>query len=152
MSESQAKFLDQPQDADLLALYQLWVTKRGLRMMPSKADFDPAEFKTLVSGVVLMEVGPPGGPYTVRLVGEDIVNFFGRTTKGQPAGSLMRPEGQRCFMLLLEGVVRSRAPVFRAGRTHWSADKQYKQFEAVFLPLSDDDQIVNVILGAMKFF
>lgn len=151
VSEPPARFLDEPQDPDLAALYRLWATKRGLRLMPSKADFDPAEFKTLLSAVVLMEAGPPGGPYIVRLVGEGIVDFFGRTTKGQPAGSLMRPEGYRAFMLLLDSVVNSRAPVVRAGRTYWSADKPHKRFEALFLPLSNDDTVVNMILGAMKF-
>lgn len=113
MNEPPAKSLDLPRDPDLLALYRLWIAKRGLRLMPSKSDFDPAEFKRLLAGVVLMEAGPPGGPYIVRLVGESIVDFFGRTTKGQPAGSMMRPEGYRAFMQLLDGVVESRAPVWR---------------------------------------
>ncbi len=98
-----------------------------------------------------MEAGPPGGPYLVRLVGENIVDFFGRTTKGTPAGSLARPNGYRALMVLLDSVVNSRAPIFRAGRTYWSADKPHKQFEALFMPLSNDDTVVNMILGAIKF-
>lgn len=87
----------------------------------------------------------------VRLVGENIVDFFGRTTKGLPAGSLMRPEGYRAFMLLLDSVVKGRAPVFRAGTTYWSPNKAHTQFEGLFLPLSSDDKVVDMILGAMKF-
>jgi hypothetical protein len=151
VNEPPAKSLDLPRDPDLQALYRLWIAKRGLRLMPSKSDFDPAEFKRLLAGVVLMEAGPPGGPYIVRLVGENIVDFFGRTTKGQPAGLMMRPEGYRVFMQLLDGVVESRAPVFRAGTTYWSREKTDKQFEACFLPLSSDDKVVDIILGAIKF-
>ncbi len=151
MSEAPAQSLDQPSDPELTALYRLWLAKRGLRLMPSKSDFDPGEFKGLVGGVVLMEAGPPGGPYIVRLVGEDIVDFFGRTTKGQPAGSLMRPEGYRAFMELLDSVVKKRAPVFRTGTAYWSGDKRHKRFEACFLPLSNDDKAVDMILGAIKF-
>lgn len=134
-----------------MALYRLWTAKRGLRRMPSKTDFDPAEFKTLLAGVVLMEAGPPGGPYIVSLVGENIVEFIGRTIKGRPAGSLMPTDAYRAFMLLLDGVVKSRAPIFRTGSAYWFPKKAHKQFEAAFLPLSSDDKSVDMILGALKF-
>ncbi len=34
VSESPTKSLERPQDPDLMALYQLWTAKRGLRLMP----------------------------------------------------------------------------------------------------------------------
>lgn len=151
MTHPPTRSLEQPQDADLIALHRLWTTKRGLRLMPSTADFDPAEFKALLAGVVLLEAGPPGGPYIVRLVGKNIVDLFGRTTKGLSAGSLMTPDGYRAFTLLLDSVVKSRAPVFRTGITYWSSNKAHKQFDAAFLPLSSDDKTVDMILGAVKF-
>lgn len=151
VTEAPAESLDEPRDPDLVALHRLWIAKRCLRLMPSKSDFDPAEFKRLLAGVVLMEAGPPGGPYIVRLVGENIVDFFGRTTKGLPAGSLMQPEGYRAFMRLLDSVVQRRAPIFRAGKAYWSRDKAHRRFEACFLPLSSDDRAVDMILGAVKF-
>jgi hypothetical protein len=80
VTEAPAESLDEPRVP--ISLYRLWIAKRCPRLMPSKADFHPAEFKRLLAGVVLMEAGPPGGPYIVRLVGENIVDFFGRTTKG----------------------------------------------------------------------
>jgi hypothetical protein len=85
------------------------------------------------------------------VVGGNIVDFFGRTTKGLPAGSLMQPEGYRGFMQLLDGVVQRRAPIFRAGRAYWSRDRAHRRFEACFLPLSSDDRTVDMILGAVKF-
>jgi len=151
VTDPPAKSLDEPRDPDLLALYRLWMAKRGLRLMPSKTDFDPDEFKGVLAGVVLMEAGPRGGPYIVRRVGENIVDFFGHTTIGQPAGSLMRPEGYRKFMQLLDSVVERRAPAFRAGTAYWSRDKIDRQFEGCLLPLSSDDRVVDMILGAIKF-
>jgi hypothetical protein len=84
VSEAPAETLDEPRDPDLVALYRLWITKRCLRLMPSRADFDPAEFKRLLAGVVLMEAGPPGGPYIVRLVGETSSISLGARRKASP--------------------------------------------------------------------
>ena len=91
------------------------------------------------------------GRYTVRLVGERVVEFFGRSTKGYPAGTFMRPEGRDAIKRLMDLVVQRRTPIFRAGPAYWSESKTHKCFEACFLPLSADDKAVEVILAAVKF-
>lgn len=143
-----ARFLDAPENSELASLYDLWRNKRGLRLVPSKSDFDPAEFTALLPDVFIMQVD---GPYTVRLVGERVVEFFGRSTKGHPAGTFMSPEGRDAMKRLMDLVVERRTPIFRAGVAYWSASKPHKWFEACFLPLSSDDRSVDAILAAVKF-
>jgi hypothetical protein len=143
--------LDAPNHPDLAFLHELWLSKRGGRKMPSRADLDPTTFARILPAIVLLDVGPDRGSYTVRLVGEGLVEFFGHSTRGKPAGSDMRPEGQRAFVTLLDLLMAQRAPMFRSGRTWWARDKAYKTYEACFLPLSADGETINLILGGVKF-
>jgi hypothetical protein len=143
-----ARFLDAPENPELASLYHLWRSKRGLRLMPSKSDFDPAEFTSLLPDIFVLQVE---GPYSVRLVGERVVEFFGRSTKGHPAGTLMSSDGRDAMKRLMDLVVERRTPIFRAGAAYWSMSKPHRRFEACFLPLSADDRSVDAILAAVKF-
>ena len=143
-----ARFLHEPEDSELAALYHLWRSKRGLRLMPSKSDFDPAEFSSSLPDIFMMQMD---GPYTVRLVGERIVEFVGRSTKGHPAGAFMSPKGREAMKRLMDLVVERRTPIFRSGPVYWLEAKSHKRFEACFLPLSGDDKAVDTILAAVKF-
>ena len=40
----------------ILALYQYWNSKRGNRLMPSRADIDPLDFPTYLPGIVMVDV------------------------------------------------------------------------------------------------
>ena len=144
-----AKFLDAPADPELVALVALWRNKCGERTMPSRADFDPAEFARLLPNIFLIDV-EAGGAFRTRLTGEEVVQFLGRNPKGKPPMESFAGEGSAAFEQILELVVKSRAPIFRAGRAYWSPTRSYKNFEACILPLSADGATVNMILGAVK--
>lgn len=96
-------------------------------------------------------VVPDGGGYIVRLVGEEVVQFVGRNLTGQPAGSIMKPPAAELIVKILDAVSTERAPKFRAGKAHWHPAAAYRDFEACFLPLSSDGEIVDVVLGGIKF-
>ena len=146
-----AVFLDAPRDKLLQELYAYWDTLRGSRMMPSRADFDPTRIPKLLPHIIMYNVEAPGGPYVVRLVGEEVQRFVGRNTTGLPAGSIMKPQSAAIMMRIFDAVVSERAPKFRAGKAHWLEEKNYREFEACFLPLSSDGETVNIILGAVRF-
>jgi hypothetical protein len=143
--------LDQPLDPDLVALHQLWLTKRRGRTMPSRSDFDPSEFCKLLPAIQLYDVGPVEGTYKVRLVGEAIVELAGRNNTGKPPGYGLPEADARSIVEILNVVVRRRAPLFGRGRVHWITGKSYRKYEACVLPLSDDDASVNMILCAVQF-
>ncbi len=145
-----AGFIDAPRDADLQALYQYWDAMRGTRAMPRRADIDPVSIPKLLPYVIMYTVAPGGG-YTVRLVGEEVVAFVGRNLTGQPAGSAMTRQSAETIVKILDAVATGRAPKFRAGKAHWHPDKTYRDFEACFLPLSADGETVDIILGGVKF-
>ncbi len=147
---SDREVLDRPTDRDLVELYELWLEKRGSRLMPSRRNFDPSEFARLLPYVELYDVGPAEGMYKVRLVGTAIVELAGRDNTGKPAGYGLPEATAHTIAEVLNVVTRRRAPLFGRGRILWLPGKDHRRFEACALPLSDDDSTVNIILCALK--
>jgi hypothetical protein len=143
-------FIDEPRHPDLQALYEYWNTARADRPMPRRADIDPGKIPKLLPHILMYGV-VPGGGYTIRLVGEEIVSFAGRNATGHPAGSALPPHAAEMLIEILDAVTTGRAPKFRAGKAHWQPDKSYRDFEACFLPLSADGEAVDVILCGIRF-
>jgi hypothetical protein len=146
-----ARSLDHPQDADLAGLFQLWETKRGTRTLPARTDFDPTEFRRLLPNILLLDILPPPDLYRVRLSGGAVNDFYRRNITGLTPREYMGPEAAQAISSLIETILTTRQPVFRAGRTYWQADKSYKRFENCMLPLGRDGETVDMLLVAIKF-
>jgi hypothetical protein len=143
-------------DPAVSAIFAYWNSKRGTRRMPSRADLDPVELRSLVNNIRLFDVVQPdvaafGPRYRVRLVGRDIVAFDGRNTAGKWIGEGRPPDIAAQVNEVLTSIVTGGAPRFRAGPVYWSRDKSYRRFESCFLPLSPDNNRVNMILNAVSF-
>jgi len=147
---TEAAFIDAPRDPRLRALYDYWNGLRGERTVPLRADFDPTAIPQLLPFVLMYGASPEGG-YTIRLVGEELVQFVGRNVTGSPAGTIMPPHSAEVIVKILDAVIRERAPKFRAGKAHWLAAKSHRNYEACFLPLSGDGRSVNIVLGGVTF-
>lgn len=147
---TEAVFIDSPRDARLKTLYDHWNALRGERSMPARSDFDPTAIPRLLPHIILYGVGDDGG-YTVRLVGEEVVQFVGRNAAGGPAGHTMPPRAAQMLKAILDAVTGEGAPKFRAGKAHWHPDKGYREFEACFLPLAAESERVNTVLGGVVF-
>jgi len=147
---AEREVLDRPLDPDLVELHQLWIAKCGARLMPSRSDFDPSEFRKLLPTIELYDVGRTEGTYTVRLVGSALVALAGRDNTGKPPGHGLPEADARAIVEILNLVVRRRAPLFGRGRVYWISGKSYRKYEGSVLPLSDDAASVNMILCALK--
>jgi hypothetical protein len=147
---TEAAYIDAPRDPRTTALYNYWDGLRRGREMPSRADIDPAAIPALLPYIIMYDV-PEAGRYTIRLVGEEVVNFVGGNATGRLAGAIMPPRSAAMMHKILDAVASERAPKFRAGKAHWHADKSYRDFEACFLPLSADGATVNIMLGGISF-
>jgi len=151
LTSTAAGFIVAPRDPDLQSLYEYWDAQRRGRAMPSRGDIDPSNIPKLLQHIVLYDVAAPGGPYTIRLVGSQIEQFIGQNTTGRAAGSFMDEPTAARLVHILDAVVTERAPRFRAGAATWHPERLHRDFEACFLPLSADGNLVNMILGAIKF-
>ena len=145
-----AMYIDAPRDPRLKALYEYWDGLRDGRTTPARGDFDPSAIPSLLPHIIIYGRGEDGG-YTIRLVGEAVVNFVGRNATGNPAGVVMPPRAAELMVQILDTVAAERTPKFRAGQAHWHPDKGHRDFEACFLPLSGDNGRITTVLGGIAF-
>ncbi|HTV88767.1 MAG TPA: PAS domain-containing protein [Stellaceae bacterium] len=143
-------FLAEPRDPLLRRLYEYWRGLCGARPMPRRAEVDPTAIPKLLPYIVMYTRVQPR-VYTIRLVGEEVVNFAGRNATGEPAGAIMPPRAAAILNEILDAVASEKTPKFRAGKAHWQPNKSYRDFEACFLPLSDDGESVDIILCGITF-
>jgi hypothetical protein len=125
-----------------------WVRKRGDRSMPRRRDIDPAEITRLLPNLQLIDVD--GDRYRYRLVGTALVEAFGRDYTGKYPHELFT--GLRCdFVCALYRSVRdARRPMFNRSRYHTTKDVDMVA-NRLYLPLSEDDRQVSMLLGAFSF-
>jgi hypothetical protein len=135
---------------DTQGVYAYWKAKRGDRLMPARADLDPADLVPYLPTIMLVDVRPgrsiTGGPvYVYRLVGTAEVAVRGQDPTGQP----VETHGHGLTLLdavrNYDQVVESRAPWFDGYETLLT-DQDLRDGESVFLPLSGNGQDVDMIL------
>jgi hypothetical protein len=141
-------YIDAPRHPDLKTLVQYWSSKRGTQLVPLRADIKPAEIKPLLPDIMIWSAI---APFHVRLVGDHIVAFVGGNNTGKSATYGMPPDAAESMLGVLNDVVTSKTPRFRLGKAFFVPEKAYRDFEACFLPLSDDGNSVDTILSGIKF-
>lgn len=143
-----AHFIAAPAHPALQSLFGYWTEKRGARPMPRRSDLHPRDIKFLLPNVHLWDAQPP---HVIRLIGDNIVRFDGVNYTGQPATAGLPQQAAKMLLQILGQVVRSGTPVFRAGKAYWSERYGYRNFEACYLPLSDDTGAIGMILGGFAY-
>jgi hypothetical protein len=124
-------------DETLMGLYRYWQEKCGTRRMPSRRDIDPLELQPHLGNVVLIDVEHDPLRLRYRLVGTKITDVMERDSTGSIYESF-------------EWMIDNRTPL----RTHGEAfypDKNFYVYETLNLPLSDDDETINMVLGGLVF-
>jgi hypothetical protein len=137
----------------LAGVHAYWLAKRGARSMPARADLDPAEMKPWLPWIVLMDVRPDLQDFRYRLIGSSVVNYFmADNTGGSAAECFGRrdPEVAKSALRLFRKVARDHLVVRTMGQADWLG-REYLDFEALHLPLSDDDKLVNMLLVVFTF-
>lgn len=130
-------------------LFDYWRSKCSGRRMAARADVKPAEIKRLLPYITLIDQVGQGDRFRVRLAGTQLREFFGREITGAYLDDLDlggRPNyWQAANDRLVQGMpAQGILPVHRPRG----------EFITRFwlrLPLSNDDQRVNMILGHDAF-
>ena len=125
-----------------------WREKRGSRSMPRRRDIDPVEVPTLLPHLQLIEI-VAGGRFRYRLIGTALVEAFGRDYTGQYPDVLF--DGQRGKITEVYSAVRdAKQPLFL--RSRYLTTKEIDLVaNRLYVPLSEDDSHVNMILGILTF-
>ena len=135
--------------ADFLRDY--WQTNRGAREMPARRDIRPADLKKYLDSIVMIDV-LGDGDFRYRLVGTTITRYFRVDPTGKRVAEAWAPAGEdavRRVTTNLAAVVAGRVPMRLWGQIDWTGIPE--DFDALYLPLSEDGQTVNMILSGFTF-
>lgn len=127
-----------------------WETRRGARHMPARRDMDPTDIPRVLPHLQLIEPVPPDR-FRYRLVGTAIVQTFGHDYTGRFLDELSLGSERINFFASKLGTVRdSGRPLFV--RTQYiSAKGVHFMANRLYVPLSENDRDVNMILGSLTF-
>jgi len=125
-----------------------WRKKRGARSMPRRRDIDPVDIPTLLPNLQLIET-VSGGRFRYRLIGTALVEAFGGDYTGQYPDVLF--DGPRARITEVYSAVRdAKQPLFL--RSRYLTTKNVDLIaNRLYMPLSEDDSQVNMILGILTF-
>lgn len=130
-----------------------WDEKRGVRRMAARSDIRPADLKPWLPQILLVDVLPDVGDFRYRLIGTKLRPYFPSEATGLLFSEALAPFGEATVSATLgvyRSVVAKQAPALVSGPGHYYAkDSQF--FEAILMPLSDDDSLVSMIFGAFEF-
>lgn len=135
-------------DPILGAALAYWQKKRQGRAMPSRGDLDPIEIPKLLPNLQLID--RVGSHFRYRLVGTALVEAFGKDFTGQSLEDFADRQRSEFIGRVYASVWESRRPAFLSSQ-YVTTKSVILIANRVYLPLSDDDRDVNMILGAMTF-
>jgi len=149
-------FAEALSDQRLLTLYAYWSAKRGERAMPSRADLDPGDLKTLLPHILLIDVLEDGADFRYRLVGTEIERHIGRPLTGRLISEILSGEYLDYIRSLHRRAIAEAVPVysennFNDGRSGFALIADFKRAYRLMLPLSRDGTRVDMLLCGQLF-
>lgn len=133
-----------------LELLRYWGEKRGARAMPSRADINPLDMREHMGDLILIDVEHAPLRLRYRLIGTNITTAMDRDSTGKYYDEIYSPELLSLIHERFNWILEHKAPL----RTHGQAfypDKNFYNYESLNLPLSDDGETVNMVLGELIF-
>jgi len=149
MAEQTAPSADIISHPTLVALHRYWDGKRGGRMMPARRDLDPSEIVKLLPHIYMVDVERDPLRFRYRLIGTAICAFLGRDYTGRSVDAATYGEGDILTRLLqlFTAVVEARAPVAFKGNIWHVSGREWREVEALLMPLSRDGATVDIIFA-----
>jgi hypothetical protein len=134
----------------LRRLYEYWDSKRGGRRMPARADIDPVDMVFALGNVILAEILPETPPrYRIRLHGTTLAQYVGYDLTGKMLDEMPVPEFRDLSARSFNKVVKTAEPLHvLADRL---VDRRMQRYEAILMPLSSDDERVEMLLVGLIY-
>jgi len=138
-------------DERLQRLYAYWRSKAGTRRMPARKDLDPLEMKEWLGNLLLLEF-PTGKfiEFRYRLEGTNIEEFYDARRTGRGVEAMTAESERKSVLPQWEAVFDQACPAYYETDI-WSSEGKLARQIKLLLPLSDDGEHVNMILGAIYF-
>jgi hypothetical protein len=138
------------EDDRLRKLLAYWESKRRGRRMPSRADIDPLDLREHMGNLVLIDVEHDPLRLRYRLIGTNITRAMNRDSTGKYYDEIYPEELLDSIYDSFRWILKHRRPARTYGQAFYP-DKNFYRYEIVNLPLSDDDDVVNMVIGELLF-
>jgi hypothetical protein len=127
-----------------------WQELAGTRRFPARAEITAATAADLWDHMFMVEVTPNPAEYRFVMAGSVLQTALGRDPTGEKVSGAL-PGGMGTRMLFLhQAAVGLKGPVDDAAK--WTRhDGTEILYRSILLPLSDDAEAVNALLGAFSF-
>ena len=138
------------ESAPCVFLRDYWDRKRRGRTMPARADISPAEIREHLGWIMMLEALPGGSDFRYRLIGTLVTQYFSNDATGKTVREAFASNGDavaESVNAIFRKVARDKVVMRTAGDADWLASGM-EEFEAIYLPLSEDGETVSHILHA----
>lgn len=145
--------LDDPKairDSRLLGLFRYWHGKCQNGTLPARRDIDPIEMRPWLGNLLLVEFPPDPMQYRIRLDGVNLVQFYSTSREGKGVEAMTSEEERRIVLPQYMTVLEKKQPAYYETQFVTSEGIVTSQ-RKLLLPLSEDGQRVNMILGGIYF-
>lgn len=133
----------------LKGIYQYWHDIKGDRLMPSRADLNPADIAQFLPYISLIDVEQNPRRYKVRLVGTETVNAMNIDTTGRYMDEFPLVE---CHLKdRFDWMVRQKRPYLISGKLRWSR-KSFLNFCSIGIPLSNNDEDSVILMYGSHYY
>lgn len=136
--------------APLQHLHDYWRSKLNGRIMPSRADINPAEMKAFLPLIVLFDV-KAGHRLRIRLAGTRAVEAYGSEITGSYLDELELGDRREQIMAAHAQCIASRSPYYWSEIHTRKTDGKKFRGEHLDTPLSADGEAVNMLLVGAAF-
>jgi len=137
------------ENKELLDFLEIWQSKRVGGQLPSRADIGPFELRRHLGWVVLIDVERPLIRFKYRLVGTNITEISGRDVTGLYFEDAYGPDPSGLLKIYKEAFEAAK-PCHVVGR-YPVPGKDFYQYEAMILPLADNNVDVDKFLVRLFF-
>ncbi len=127
-----------------------WGAKRGPRTMPSRKDIDPAEMVSFLPNVFLLDVKADPLDFRYRLIGTLMDQHMNERYTGRWMSDIPHQKPPSIIWRSCQLVVESRCP-YSSETPYVGKHRDFKHTEDIILPLSDNDDAVNMLLVTAAF-
>ena len=134
-----------PSHPELDALQDLWTKMCRDRPMPPRSDFSLEVAQRWAANLSIATV-TPDGRFQFRLFGTKLIRVYGRDLTGAFLDELTPVDLWSVITLHYRAVVNTRKPLYAP--VSISNGRWYTEVSRLLLPLSDDGDRVNFVMGA----
>lgn len=136
-------------DPRLQRFYAYWDARRRGRKFPARADLDPTDFPYVLGFVTLIGVQYEPLRFHFGLHGSELVRHGGYDMTGKGIEDVPGEENKRALRERCLSLLAGRQPQWvRSARL---LDGRPMRYEAVWVPLSDDGETINMLMRALAY-